>query len=211
MVSDVDEWLHPVDGDAAGWVDSMTFAALDHASGALVWTRIDVAADGAAATWITWIDGVAHVERASTDSVPPHNWDVMEVAPVGCRMEQARRRWSLHLAAPSGRGFLVFESADECLELGPQRYGQAGAVSGDLFVAGRRIAFEGPAARDHTWGSLASAAPWVGVLGEPSSFPDGEPSGEAAGTAVTVERFGTRSTVVPLLLPAGLAVVERDG
>ena len=153
VITDVDEWLHPVDGDPEHWADVMAFRAWDETTGALIYTTTAVTPIGASSRWITWLDGTAYEARAALDEVPPHNWDVMEVGAVGYRMEQARQRWTIQLAdGDRSRAFLAFEGTEPCVELSPTHYGQTGRLTGDLHIGDRRIRFDGPAHRDHAWG-----------------------------------------------------------
>ena len=158
MVGDTDEWLHPVDDDEPGWFDAMSFTAWDAPSRVLVHTRTAITPNApdvrATALWVTWIDGQVHVRSTELPDVPPHNWDVMEVGPVGYRMERARERWTLHLAdaGSEARAFLSFDGVSPCVGWSPGAYGQRGRVSGDVQLGGRRIAFDGFGQRDHAWG-----------------------------------------------------------
>lgn len=80
----------------------------------------------------------------------PH-WDVMRMEALTYRMEQALQRWVVQLHDGDDLVHLTFEGTTPCVDYGPDiprawAWGhdeQTCRVTGELRVAGRRVAFDG--------------------------------------------------------------------
>lgn len=169
-VVDADEQLHPVGDASPHWSDSLYFNAWDPASGSFLMTRMAVRPNEGVRTagMLAWFDGVpAWGYGRDLEGPPTSNWDVMTMGGLTYRMEQALQRWVVQLADGDDRVHLVFDGVTPCVDYGPDiprawawgHYEQTCRVTGDVHVAGRRIAFDGWGQRDHSWG----AREWSGL------------------------------------------------
>ena len=169
-VDDGDERLQAVASDSPHWSDSLYFNAWDPASGTFLMTRMAVRANEGVRTagMLAWIDGVpAWGYGRDLDGPPRTDWDVMTMEGLTYRMEQALRRWVVQLRDGDDQVHLTFEGTTPCVDYGDdiprpwawRHYEQTCRVTGDLHVAGHRIAFDGWGQRDHSWG----VRDWAGL------------------------------------------------
>jgi hypothetical protein len=165
-VTDLDERRHPVEHPDPHWSDSLYFNGFDLESGDCFLTRMAMLPNqpGATALFIAWLDGApTYGYYRELDRLPDADWDTATIEGLGYRMLEPLRRWTLRLDDGDNKAFLEFEGAGPCFDYAdnaaplPQpvawgHYEQSGTVRGDLFVGGRRLAFEGVSQRDHSWG-----------------------------------------------------------
>ena len=170
MITDLDERLHPVERESEHWSDSLYFNAWDTATGAFLMTRMAVRPNEGVRTagMLVWFDGVPSWGYGRDLTGPPtSNWDVMRMEALTYRMEQALQRWVVQLHDGDDLVHLTFEGTTPCVDYGPEiprawawgHYEQTCRVTGELRVAGRRVAFDGWGQRDHSWG----ARDWAGL------------------------------------------------
>jgi hypothetical protein len=166
-ISDVDERLHPVADDSPHWSDSLYFNAWDPATDTFLITRIAVLANVSRVTagMLVWRDGApVYAYGRDLDEIPTTDWDVMSIDGLTYRMNSSGREWAVQLADGDDQSHLVWRGLGEAVSYDGHpggalpravawgHYEQTCRVTGDLIVAGQRMAFDGFGQRDHSWG-----------------------------------------------------------
>jgi hypothetical protein len=169
-IVDADERMQPVGSGSPHWSDSLYFNAWDPSTGAFLMTRMAVRPNEGVRTagMLAWLDGTpAWGYGRDLEGPPTSDWDVMSMGAMTYRMDQALQRWVVQLHDGDDQVHLVFDGVTPCVDYGSDlprawawgHYEQTCRVTGDLHVAGRRIAFGGWGQRDHSWG----ARHWSGL------------------------------------------------
>lgn len=166
-ISDSDERLHPVEDPSPHWSDSLYFNAWDPGSDTFLMTRIAVQPNEERinAGMIVWRSGQPVYAYGRDVAGPPQSdWDVMTVEDLTYRMIEAGRSWAVQLADGETRAHLEWGGTGPVVsyqghpdgplprEVAWGHYEQSCRVTGDLILAGERVAFDGFGQRDHSWG-----------------------------------------------------------